>query len=715
MRTRMLYAVACTVILLGIVHQVSAASPEDFSQGSAGWMAYTLQPGDRLEASPAVYRVKGGHPGGCVAAQVLSGGPRLYAIQPSSGPEAPFGDLTGKILSADVCMEGMIAASSRNVKVRFFIGYVDPNGREHYWVSGDGNSWPPDAAVGWKTLHAPLDENAFVPWQRHRGGGISFAEVLRRYNDIGLILAGDVDDPRDRGISGNGALLVDNFGVLKGEGGKAETPAKAAGKVKKRVGAKPGKPPGRPARPAPGPPEGPFMPGGSGDMTGMALMAFMQYGSALMVASLGLWLLMYLIFAFFLYLIAVKLSVPRAWIAWIPVVNVYTMVAAAKKPWWWLVLLLLPLFSWVPLLGLVFMFIGLVDLVLIVLIWMAISSRLGMNKWLGLLILVPVIQWGLWGFLALKKDDSLPKAPVVRILLITALVFVVLMAGLWGLLTYLVFPNLLGPMGGIGPSPIVMGGEGPDMEETKIEALTEAEYKALLNKAGAPVPSGKKAGAAGPALVYPDTFWADDTDPHLWVKVRLPDIPNLDLFKAGRVQVTAVRTRGGGNAYDSGSGLETEFFHKVDLQRMSGPPPFLEALRDVHLTQGTAKDDLEALEGVVGILLPVSLKTRMLKAGDRGKRVSIHATDVTLKKLGKNTAELKIEKNLDRFITVLAYLGDQPVHISGYSSSTGADTMEIAYQFGDKADRVKVVVAEKIVDREYPFSMSFQGASLNSF
>lgn len=51
----------------------------------------------------------------------------------------------------------------------------------------------------------------------------------------------------------------------------------------------------------------------------------------------------YLYFCLCLFLIAKKLDVPAAWTAWIPIIQVWTIVASAGKPWWWILLFLIPI------------------------------------------------------------------------------------------------------------------------------------------------------------------------------------------------------------------------------------------------------------------------------------------------------------------------------------------------------------------------------------
>lgn len=82
--------------------------------------------------------------------------------------------------------------------------------------------------------------------------------------------------------------------------------------------------------------------------------------------------------------IAKKTGTPSAWMAWVPILNLYLMVKVAQKPGWWFLLLFVPF----------------LNIIFAALIWAQISKLLGKPEWLGLLILVPVANIVLPGYLA---------------------------------------------------------------------------------------------------------------------------------------------------------------------------------------------------------------------------------------------------------------------------------------------------------------------------
>jgi uncharacterized membrane protein YoaK (UPF0700 family) len=91
-----------------------------------------------------------------------------------------------------------------------------------------------------------------------------------------------------------------------------------------------------------------------------------------------------------MFLIAKKLDVPAPWIAWIPIIQIWTVVASAGKPWWWILLLLVPI----------------VNIIVGIYLWVCITENLGRNKWLGLLMLVPIVNFVFLGILAFSKTEG---------------------------------------------------------------------------------------------------------------------------------------------------------------------------------------------------------------------------------------------------------------------------------------------------------------------
>ena len=154
----------------------------------------------------------------------------------------------------------------------------------------------------------------------------------------------------------------------------------------------PEQPPFTPPSPPAGfpPPSGPM-----GEMPalppGVVPGLFTGFGIILILIEIAF----YIFFSLCLFLIAKKLDVPAPWTAWIPIVQIWTIVASAGKPWWWILLLLVPI----------------VNIVIGIYLWVLITENLGRNKWLGLLMLVPIVNFVFLGILAFSKSEGAGYTP----------------------------------------------------------------------------------------------------------------------------------------------------------------------------------------------------------------------------------------------------------------------------------------------------------------
>jgi len=92
----------------------------------------------------------------------------------------------------------------------------------------------------------------------------------------------------------------------------------------------------------------------------------------------------YVYMALALQTIATKTNTENAWLAWIPIANIFLMLNIAKKPLWWFVLCLVPL----------------VNLVILIMVWMAVAEARHKPNWWGILTIVPVANIVVPGYLA---------------------------------------------------------------------------------------------------------------------------------------------------------------------------------------------------------------------------------------------------------------------------------------------------------------------------
>jgi hypothetical protein len=120
--------------------------------------------------------------------------------------------------------------------------------------------------------------------------------------------------------------------------------------------------------------------------------AFAQEDNRIPFAFMGAFFLIFCVFFLVFYVyhalalqaIARKTNTENAWFAWIPILNIILMLNVAKKPLWWILLFLIPL----------------VNIVFIVIVWMAIAEARNKPNWWGILTIVPVANLIVPGYLA---------------------------------------------------------------------------------------------------------------------------------------------------------------------------------------------------------------------------------------------------------------------------------------------------------------------------
>ena len=90
--------------------------------------------------------------------------------------------------------------------------------------------------------------------------------------------------------------------------------------------------------------------------------------------------------------IAKKTNTPNAWLAWIPIANLYLMMEIAGARWW---TLLVVLFGWlIPFVG------ALLGIAVILTWWHGIAKARNKPGWLGLLMIIPIVNLVILGYLA---------------------------------------------------------------------------------------------------------------------------------------------------------------------------------------------------------------------------------------------------------------------------------------------------------------------------
>ena len=120
--------------------------------------------------------------------------------------------------------------------------------------------------------------------------------------------------------------------------------------------------------------------------------AFAQSDSRVPTVFMGGFLLVFCIFLLAAYVyhalalqtIAEKTNTENPWLAWIPIVNLILMLNIARKPIWWILLCFIPL----------------VNIVILIIVWMAIAEARNKPNWWGIMIIVPIVNIIVPGYLA---------------------------------------------------------------------------------------------------------------------------------------------------------------------------------------------------------------------------------------------------------------------------------------------------------------------------
>ena len=133
-------------------------------------------------------------------------------------------------------------------------------------------------------------------------------------------------------------------------------------------------------------------------MTNTETAAFMTFLTAFAGLIILVFLLFYIYSAICLQVITKKTNQEPAWMAWIPVANLFLMCKIGKLDYKWLLLLLV---SFVPLIG---TFFGPICVLFwTAFAWYKIAIARGKEGWLGAITIIPVVGIFTMGYLAFSR------------------------------------------------------------------------------------------------------------------------------------------------------------------------------------------------------------------------------------------------------------------------------------------------------------------------
>jgi hypothetical protein len=119
-------------------------------------------------------------------------------------------------------------------------------------------------------------------------------------------------------------------------------------------------------------------------------MALIWANVAILIIMLLGGLIFYIYFGICLQKLAKRTGTTPAWLAWIPIGNIFLMLKIAQKPLWWFLLLFIPI----------------VNIVIGVIVWMKIAENVGKEAWVALLMFVPVVGIAMPAYLAFSGSSQ---------------------------------------------------------------------------------------------------------------------------------------------------------------------------------------------------------------------------------------------------------------------------------------------------------------------
>ena len=143
-------------------------------------------------------------------------------------------------------------------------------------------------------------------------------------------------------------------------------------------------------------------------------------------------LAVYVWIALTLHIIATKTGTRKAWLAWIPIANLYLMCKVAGMSGWLTILFFIP-----P---------G--NIILVIIVWMEIARARNKPPWLGILIIIPIVNLIIMGILALSETTGvnnmnpvIPELPPTQRRQISKLAIASLVLGILSILSFFLFPT----------------------------------------------------------------------------------------------------------------------------------------------------------------------------------------------------------------------------------------------------------------------------------
>lgn len=251
------------------------------------------------------------------------------------------------------------------------------------------------------------------------------------------------------------------------------------------------------------------------------------------------------------------------------------------------------------------------------------------------------------------------------------------------------------------------GQSNPPPKRRPPEPLTQADYERLL--AEKLLPENRQELSLGPATLSAEQFWADEKEPHLWLKLRLAELPNLALSprRSARILIREVLDSAARNRYDHLHSFENPAFQWVDILSGGLQTEQLSGIRSVYLKQGTRLEQIRSIRGCLEINLPLGIKTLQLDRADIGKKLKVAGKFLQLESFDKNRVSLIFQGKLSEILSIQAVNRQhEALQDAGINWQQHGEKLTLSQMFSGEIDSVTILVAGDSITRSYPFEIT---------
>ncbi|WP_303722020.1 zinc-ribbon domain-containing protein [Malonomonas rubra] len=241
----------------------------------------------------------------------------------------------------------------------------------------------------------------------------------------------------------------------------------------------------------------------------------------------------------------------------------------------------------------------------------------------------------------------------------------------------------------------------------KPEFLTKADYDRLLKTKLFPAP--QKGGLLGPATLSAEHFWADEQEPHLWLKLKLAEFPNLALAHSHstRILIDKVLDASAEDRYDRAHSFEHNAFQWIDILSDSAQTDGYSGIRNVYLKQGTRPEQIRSIIGHLELNLPLGIESLQLNRNDIGKTLQVAGKTLTLENINEEGVTVRYQGRRSELLSIRAVNQQaEPLREAGSTWLKNGDSFSFRQMFSGDIVSVTILVASDSITRSYPFEIT---------